>query len=92
MEEDEFAVVGRDWEPEPVDDGEEGVHPAGAEEPPAAHFQPPPEGLGLDGSTPFEGGIQGRLTHAGASRETDRRERDWIVTVDVDQPVQRTEG
>jgi len=59
------------------------------EEPVVAHFDEGPVGLGLDGSTPFEGGIQGRLTHAGSHRETETNERDWQVHVDVDQPVQR---
>jgi hypothetical protein len=57
--------------------------------PVVAHFEPPMEGLGLDGSTPMEAGIQGRLTHAGGRTESPRNEYDWQVHVDVDQPVQQ---
>lgn len=49
------------------------------------------QGMGLDGSTPLEAGIQGRLTHAGGHRESQTRERDWTVHVDVDQPVQQAD-
>jgi hypothetical protein len=66
-----------------------GVEAEEAEEPVAvAHYAPEPEGLGLDGSTPMEGGIQGRLTHSGGRVETPRNEYDWQVHVDVNQPVQ----
>lgn len=45
--------------------------------------------MGLDGSTPLEAGIQGRLTEAGGKYVVTRNEYDWQVHVDVDQPVQQ---
>lgn len=56
-----------------------------------AHFTPTAEGTGLDGSTPLAGGIQGRLTAAGGTVESERRARDWERCVEVDQPVQSSE-
>ncbi|HZT95566.1 MAG TPA: hypothetical protein VFB34_01890 [Chloroflexota bacterium] len=57
-----------------------------------AHFEPPAAGDGLDGTTPLEAGIQGRLTEAGGRRETPRNEYDWQPHVEVDQPVQEQES
>jgi hypothetical protein len=56
-----------------------------------AHFEPGPIGTGLDGSTPFEAGIQGRATVAGGLTESERRALDWEPYVEVDQPVQGEE-
>lgn len=73
---------------DPTDDGEsqgEGVPHAEV----VAHFQPEPESVGVDGTAPAEAGIQGRLTDAGGTIESDRDDRDWQVHLDVDQPVQR---
>ncbi|GEM_PF-3945797 len=55
------------------------------------HFEPEAIGNGLDGSTTLEAGIAGGLTDAGGSRETERRDQDWVPYVEVDQPVQRVD-
>jgi len=80
---------------EPNEDGDSWEE----EDPPAtptdemvvAQFKPEADGAGLDGSTPMEAGIQGRLTHAGGDRETPRNEYDWQPYVEVDQPVQKVD-
>ncbi len=54
-----------------------------------AHFDPAPTGDGLDGNTPLEAGIQGRLTEAGGHKESPRIDYDWQPEVEVDQPVQQ---
>ena len=77
------------------DDDESGEHETEAQAPDEGlvgggpTFQPEVEGLGLDGSTPLEAGIQGRLTHAGSHLESPKHDYDWQVLVDVDQPVQQ---
>ena len=73
LESESTANLESEWEPQP---------------PVVAHFEPSAEGLGLDGSTPMEAGIQGRLTHAGGRSESPRDECNWQIHVDVDQPVQ----
>lgn len=63
---------------------------AAAQEPlVVAHFEPEVDGLGQDGSTPAEGGIEGRLNHAGGLVESEGNRRDWQPYVEVDQPVQK---
>ena len=56
------------------------------------HFKPAPSGDGLDGSTTEAAGIQGRLTVAGGSKETPRKDYDWQPHVEVDQPVQGSDS
>jgi hypothetical protein len=87
-ESDPGTPIWQDAETDLADGTSNGTDEAAAA---ASHFAPATEGLGLDGSTPLEGGIQGRLTHAGGAAETPRNEHDWQVHVDVDQPVQRVD-
>lgn len=76
-------------EPEDVEEPETDVPLDEAEV--VAHFEPEATGLGLDGSTPLEAGIGGRLIHAGGATESERKNWDWEPYVEVDQPVQKVD-